>query len=79
MNSAVMKRSVVIGGHKTSISLENEFWYSLKKIAKTRKISPSKLVTEIESRRQDNGNLSSAIRLYVLNYYATAPDSSAAA
>ena len=52
MNSAVMKRSVVIGGHKTSISLENEFWYSLKKIAKTRKISPSKLVTEIEDSLQ---------------------------
>jgi len=65
MKSTVVKRSIVIGGHKTSVSLEDAFWDHLKEIAHAQKWTLSKLVAEIDEGRQ-NGNLSSAIRLYVL-------------
>jgi len=60
----IKKRSVVIAGHRTSISLENVFWESLRAIAQDRTISVNQLVTEIDDRR--TGNLSSAIRTFVL-------------
>jgi predicted DNA-binding ribbon-helix-helix protein len=59
-----MKRSVSIAGHQTSITLEDEFWAELKRIAALRGISLNKLVAEIDAKR--TGNLSSALRLYVL-------------
>jgi predicted DNA-binding ribbon-helix-helix protein len=68
MKSAVLKRSVVIGGHKTSVSLEDGFWGSLKAIAGERNVTLSELVATIDGERQ-HGNLSSAIRLFVLDYY----------
>jgi predicted DNA-binding ribbon-helix-helix protein len=68
MKSPVVKRSVIIGGHKTSVSLEDEFWSSLKEIGGLRFMTLSNLIGSIESRRQ-HGNLSSAIRLFVLDYY----------
>jgi predicted DNA-binding ribbon-helix-helix protein len=68
MKSAVLKRSVVIGGHKTSVSLEDEFWGSLKGIAGERNRTLSELVATIDGARQ-HGNLSSAIRLFVLDHY----------
>ena len=68
MPSAVVKRSVVVGRHKTSISLEDEFWTSLKEIAASRHSSCSGLIGEINERRQ-SANLSSAIRLFVLQFY----------
>jgi len=68
MTSAVLKRSVVIGGHKTSVSLEDKFWGSLKAIAGERNLTLSELVATIDGERQ-HGNLSSAIRLFVLDYY----------
>ncbi len=61
------KRSVVIAGHRTSVSLENAFWSSLKAIATSRGLTVNQMVTEIDSRRA--GNLSSAIRLFVLDSY----------
>ncbi len=61
------KRSVVIAGHRTSVSLENAFWNALKTIALTRGLTVNQMVTEIDSRR--SGNLSSAIRLFVLDSY----------
>jgi predicted DNA-binding ribbon-helix-helix protein len=64
----VAKRSVVIGGHKTSVSLEEAFWSSMKEIAGARHITLSDLVSEID-RNRDQGNLSSAIRLQVLAHY----------
>ena len=70
MKSAVVKRSIVIAGHKTSVSLEEAFWRGLKDIAATRRVSLSDLVGSIDTERQ-NGNLSSAIRLFVLNHYRT--------
>lgn len=63
MKSLVVKRSVVLGGHKTSVSLEDAFWSDLKEIARTQRATLSKVITEIDNGRQ--GNLSSAIRVFV--------------
>jgi predicted DNA-binding ribbon-helix-helix protein len=68
MKSPVVKRSIVIAGHKTSVSLEDAFWKSLKEIAGGRHMTLSDLVAVIDSERQ-HGNLSSAIRLFVLDFY----------
>jgi predicted DNA-binding ribbon-helix-helix protein len=68
MKSPVVKRSIVIGGHKTSVSLEGPFWMSMKEISAERQMTLSHLVGEIDSIRQQ-GNLSSAIRLYVLDHF----------
>ncbi|HTP90492.1 MAG TPA: ribbon-helix-helix domain-containing protein [Xanthobacteraceae bacterium] len=68
MKSPVIKRSIVIAGHKTSVSLEDAFWKSLKDIAVSRHTTLSDLVAGIDSERP-HGNLSSAIRLFVLDHY----------
>jgi predicted DNA-binding ribbon-helix-helix protein len=68
MKSSVIKRSVVLAGHKTSVSLEDEFWRGLKEIAGGQHRTSSDLVATIDSERQ-HGNLSSAIRLYVLDFH----------
>jgi len=68
MKSLVVKRSVVIDGHKTSVSLEDPFWTDLRKIALTRQRTLSELVSEIDNTREQ-GNLSSAIRLFVLHHF----------
>ena len=68
MKSSVVKRSIVIAGHKTSVSLEDAFWRGLKEIAGRRDMTLSDLVAAIDSERR-HGNLSSAIRLYVLDHY----------
>jgi len=68
MKSPVIKRSIVIAGHKTSVSLEDAFWTGLKEIALSRRVTLSDLVAAIDSERQF-GNLSSAIRLFVLDHY----------
>ena len=68
MNSPVVKRSIVIAGHKTSVSLEDAFWKSLKDIATRRGTTISDLVTTIDVERRQ-GNLSSCLRLFVLDFY----------
>jgi predicted DNA-binding ribbon-helix-helix protein len=70
MKSPVVKRSIVVAGHKTSVSLEDAFWNSLKEIAGDRKKTLSDLVASIDTDRRQ-GNLSSAIRLFVLDHYRT--------
>jgi predicted DNA-binding ribbon-helix-helix protein len=70
MNSTVKKRSIVIGRHKTSISLEDDFWMSLQQIARGRQVTRSDLIASLDSARQ-NSNLSSAIRVFVLDHYRT--------
>lgn len=65
MKSAVIKRSVVISGHKTSVSLEDAFWNGLKEISKSHNMTLSDMVANIDSHRH-HGNLSSTIRLFVL-------------
>ena len=69
MNSTVTKRSVVIAGRKTSISLEDEFWNGLKAIARHHQRTLSSVVGEIDQKR--SGNLSSAIRIYVFGNLCT--------
>lgn len=66
MKSLVVKRSIVIGGHKTSVSLEEPFWLGLKEIAHHQQMTLSTMVGDIDTKRQQ-GNLSSAIRLFVLD------------
>ena len=68
MKSLVTKRSIVIAGHKTSVSLEDAFWKGLKEIASERDVTLSEMVAAIDSGRPV-GNLSSAIRLFVLDHY----------
>jgi predicted DNA-binding ribbon-helix-helix protein len=68
MRSTVVKRSVFVGKHKTSVSLEHEFWTGLKEIAASRQTTCSGLLSEINERREA-ANLSSAIRLFVLQHY----------
>ena len=68
MKSLVVKRSIVLAGHKTSVSLEDAFWKSLKEIAIRREMTLSGLLAAIDAERHHD-NLSSAIRLFVLNFY----------
>ena len=76
MKSTVVKRSVAIAGHKTSVSLEDAFWNGLKEIATARHLRLSELVVEIGRGRR--GNLSSAIRTFVLDYFHARIPASAA-
>jgi predicted DNA-binding ribbon-helix-helix protein len=73
MKSTILKRSVVIAGHKTSVSLEEPFWTALKQIAAARGMFLCDLVASIEAERQ-HANLSSAIRLFVLDFYKSQLD-----
>ena len=68
MKSPVVKRSIILAGHKTSVSLEDAFWNALKEIARKRLTTLSDLIGTIDSHRQ-RGNLSSALRLFVLEFY----------
>ena len=70
MKSPVVKRSIVIAGHKTSVSLEDAFWKALKEIAVSRDVTLSDAVASIDTDRRQ-GNLSSAIRIFVLDYFRT--------
>lgn len=72
MKSPVVKRSIVIAGHKTSVSLEDAFWQGLKEIAAIEDTTLSDLVASIDTGRAGSGNLSSAIRLFVLRHYRSA-------
>lgn len=69
MSEAIPKRSVIVAGHRTSVSLEEPFWSRLKEIARQRNMSINDLVTEIDASEPAKGrpgNLSSALRLHVL-------------
>jgi predicted DNA-binding ribbon-helix-helix protein len=68
MRSAIVKRSIVIAGHKTSVSLEDEFWNGLKEIAQGQRMTLSRVVGDLDTHRSQ-GNLSSIIRLFVLDQY----------
>jgi predicted DNA-binding ribbon-helix-helix protein len=73
MKSPVVKRSIVVAGHKTSVSLEDAFWRGLKDIASARNMTLSDIVASIDGDRRQ-GNLSSAIRLFVLEFYRAQAD-----
>jgi predicted DNA-binding ribbon-helix-helix protein len=65
--TTIKKRSVVIAGHATSLSLESEFWGALQEIARRRGISLNRLVASVDAERR--GNLSSSLRIFVLECY----------
>ena len=67
MKSALIKRSIVLDGRKTSVSLEDAFWIELKEIAHFQRVTVSRLIAAIEAARKQS-NLSSAIRLSVLEH-----------
>lgn len=67
-NNGILKKSVTISGHRTSITLEPEFWDALKHIAQSQKQSLNALVTHIDEKRLSR-NLSSALRVYILQNY----------
>ena len=68
-SSTILKRSIIVSGHKTSVSLEDEFWNCLREIAEERgEKYVSKLVSDINAERKF-ANLSSAIRMYILRHY----------
>ena len=71
MKSSIQKRSIMIDGHRTSVSLEEAFWSHLKEIAHSQEATLSELVAKIDETRQtrQQTNLSSAIRLYVLEHF----------
>ena len=62
--SVLRKRSITISGHRTSITIEDIFWDTLKAIAKSRRVPMTKLIEEIDANR--DGNLSSALRTYAM-------------
>ena len=70
MKSPVVRRSILLGGHKTSVSLEGAFWSGLKEISEERGKALYELIGEIDRKRQ-NSNLSSAIRVFVLDHFRT--------
>jgi len=68
MKSLVVKRSIAVDGHKTSVSLEDPFWTDLKAIAHSQQMTVRELVTKIDG-TGEQGNLSSAIRVFVLRRF----------
>ena len=70
MISAISKRTITIDGHKTSVTLEDEFWMGLREIARRKNATLRSLITQIDDARIRN-NLSSAIRVFVLNHFRT--------
>jgi predicted DNA-binding ribbon-helix-helix protein len=64
-----LKRSVTISGHRTSVSLEADFWQALAEIAAELKRPLAKLIDEIDKREGRGNNLSSALRVFVLAHY----------
>jgi predicted DNA-binding ribbon-helix-helix protein len=73
--SLVVKRGIVLNGHRTSVSMEDAFWDSLKKIAAAQGTTVYRLFAAIDSERRErqHTNLSSAVRLFVLDYYRRRP------
>jgi predicted DNA-binding ribbon-helix-helix protein len=69
VSNTIRKHSIMLNGHKTSVSLEDAFWGSLCAIAVGQKRPVSKIINEIDAGRGPYANLSSAIRLYVLSHF----------
>ena len=66
----IIKKSIRIGNHRTSISIENEFWSELESEAKNQNLSMNKLILRIDTQRpKDYGNLSSYIRVWILEKF----------
>ena len=74
MKSLGVKRSIVVSGHKTSVSLEEAFWSGMKEISGARSMTLSQLVSEIDANRNQGNNLSSAVRQFVLDHFKCRAD-----
>ncbi|MCU0826500.1 MAG: ribbon-helix-helix domain-containing protein [Tabrizicola sp.] len=72
MPSRPAKHSLTLHGHRTSISLEPEFWDAFRQIADERGLALNQLAAEIDDARRGDAGLASAIRIYVLNHYRAA-------
>jgi predicted DNA-binding ribbon-helix-helix protein len=72
MKSPIIKRSVIVNGQKTSISLEDAFWVEIKAIASQRKTTVADLLTNIDRERETAANLSSTLRVFVLKHLRAA-------
>ena len=72
MKSVIVQRSIAVNGRKTSISLEDPFWAALREIAAARQLTLTALVSVIDRERADVGNLSSALRTFILEQYQSA-------
>lgn len=66
LSAKLVKRSITIAGHATSVTLETPFWDELKNIAKVEERSLAALIADVDERR--GTNLSSALRLYILDF-----------
>ena len=77
IKSSVGKRSMIVNGRDSSVSIEGAFWNALKEIAVAQNISANALVSKIDSERDATANLSSAIRVYVVERYRRAANASA--
>jgi predicted DNA-binding ribbon-helix-helix protein len=69
----IVKRSIILRGRKTSISLEDQFWAELKAIASARALTRAELISNVDQERGDGSNLSSALRCFVLAQYRPMP------
>ena len=69
MSSRPQKRSVTLRGHRTSVSLEPEFWTALRDIAEEKGMPINALTAEIDTERDLEAGLATAMRLYILRYY----------
>jgi predicted DNA-binding ribbon-helix-helix protein len=69
MKSDIVNRWVTLGGRNTSVTLEDEFWNALCEIAERWRVAPFELIEEINANREQGNNLSSAIRVFVLQYF----------
>lgn len=69
MSGPPVKRSLTLKGHRTSVSLEDEFWQAFRDIAKIKELPINVLASEIDVARDPETGLASAIRVYVLNWY----------
>lgn len=72
MSGRPVKHSLTLRGHRTSVSLEEEFWRAFRDIAKVRGLPINVLAAQIDENRDMDTGLASAIRVYVLNHYISA-------
>jgi predicted DNA-binding ribbon-helix-helix protein len=72
MRSPIIKRSVSVNGHKTSISLEEPFWNEIKAIASQKNTTIKDLITDVDRDKQAEANLSSSLRVFVLRHHQSA-------
>lgn len=69
MSARPVKRSLTLRGHRTSVSLEDDFWRAFREISEEKSLPINELAAQIDAERDMETGLATAIRLYVLNHY----------